>query len=386
MSALLSLSSSRGLEYNIGSQNQLERTSTLYSRHFLVDEAVVALSGHDVGQNTATVHDKWINVNHQRAFVAPALNLALSEILSKYAPAEGCAIFELGSGYGYSLSGSLSERIIRTQPSLTECQLLKTTTSEPVYQLSILDLCELLQERRKNVPLFFALNVFDCMSEDERRLNFTQMAVLQGSGDRILVLLDTNPEMANTIKFLENRNPGHAALPYFPSTGDKKLTFLLVPVQYIPFDTADIDWLDLLNSETLAYNSGIMTPLQTGLNALKGRIDLKYVYLNEVYTELVQSELDQLGYRTRSYYHSAFAPGPVPQNTSRIAEDLIYRSLGGIGELRQWSTTDPVFLQSLAFKKQPFPAHINESFLAETRANGQKLLGTEVLVIEAVKN
>lgn len=179
--------------------------------------------------------DKWSQVNSFRSFVSPALNDGLCELISKNIKDE-YPIVEIGSGIGYSFPENLSSKIIRVQPSNEECQLLSQSISSPIYQANIEGLYNSLSKGEKKISLFFALDVFDTMSPEARKISFSQLSQLQNIGDRILIMLDTNPCLDAIIKHLEDLYPEHALLPYFPLTSNcAKFSLLVVPQDKIQF-------------------------------------------------------------------------------------------------------------------------------------------------------
>ncbi|MBX9743881.1 MAG: hypothetical protein K2X08_01575, partial [Chlamydiales bacterium] len=87
----------------------------------------------------------------------------------------------------------MSSKTIRIQPDVADCQSLRESISDPIYQLDIEGLYNHLAESKKKIPLFFALNVFDAMSSTKRKISFAQLSQLQNSGDRILITHVTQP-------------------------------------------------------------------------------------------------------------------------------------------------------------------------------------------------
>lgn len=136
-------------------------------------------------------------------------------------------IIEIGSGIGYSFYEKISSRTIKTQASLGECQLLSKATKAPIYQLDIDGICNELTKNGKIVPLFFALNVFDTLSPSLRKASFFQLSQLLYSGDRILVMLDTNPFLQRALESFHSLYPEHAIFPY--NAAEASFSVILFP-------------------------------------------------------------------------------------------------------------------------------------------------------------
>lgn len=333
--------------------------------------------------------DIWKSINSFRSFVSSALNQGLSEIIASKARGDS-PIVEIGSGVGYTLSEGLSSKTIRTQTSPSECQLLKRSLSQPapVYQLNIEELHHCLKESGKKIPLFFALNVFDTMSPDERKSNLSRISQLQNQGDRILILQDTNPYLESIVKALETRYPKHAALPYFPLKNNcHKLSFIMVPVEFIGGNPAAIDIANMMEVESRLAMQGFMSQMRMGLNQLQSKLNLKVVALEDFFVEQLKSELAEIGYTPDVRYHASFTTGTPPSSASAVNQDLIYKSITDTGAtVRQWSLSDNNFVDRLNQKGLALPSHFDKAFLEDLKRKKQIILGAEILVIEATKN
>lgn len=329
--------------------------------------------------------DKWSQVNDFRSFVLPALNRGLSEIVARSIRNE-CPIVEIGSGIGYSLSQSLSSKIVRIQPSIEECQLLRETIPDPIYQIDIDGLYNSLAKIKKKISLFFALNVFDTMSPAARRTSFLQLSQLQNIGDRILVMLDTNPYLTNIVKDLENLHPNHVLLPYFPLKNNcAKLSVLIVPLDKAPFGASADELFEMINMEAILNMQGYISPLQHKLHCLQKELSLKVVELEVFFTEQVKQELEQTGYKTNAYYHASFSTGEISKNASEVKQDLIYKSVTDTATVRQWSLSDQNLVNWLDKKHLKLPSYFTEAFLYDLRKKNHRIFGAEILVIEAKK-
>lgn len=332
--------------------------------------------------------DNWEGVNDQRSIVLPALNKGLSEIISRYVRSDARPIVEIGSGIGYSLPSDLSHKTIRTQPDIVDCQSLRQSISEPIYQLDIEGLYNHLAESKKKIPLFFALNVFDTMSPARRKTSFAQLSQLQNSGDRMLIMLDTNPLFHVMVEQLESSYPEHVALPYFPLTDDPyKLSFIMVPLYFVSQKTPVNDLYDTMQKDASAITmEGQASRSQHILHQLQHRFHLKVISMEDFFVEQVKHELQQINYKTNMYYHAAFSTAESSISAEGIEYDLIYKSITDTATVRGWSLkTGNVHLANwLATKGMQLP-HFDEAFLEELRAKKQTIFGSEMLVIEATK-
>lgn len=311
----------------------------------------------------------------------------MSEIVARGVK-NGHPIVEIGSGIGYSLTEGVASEVIRIQPSTVDCRLFRKSSSSPIYQLDIEDLYTHLVKSEKKVPLFFALDVFDALPSKVRKESLLQLSQLQNAEDRILIMLDTNPHLESVIEQLEFLHPNHVAFPYFPLGADcTKLAVLLVPSTSIPFKPSLRDLLQIIETEikNIALK-GRPSAMQYKLHQLQEKLNLKVVNLEDFFSDQVKNELEKIGYNTNVYYHNSFTTGEMPKSGSAVNQDLIYKPVTDVeGTVRQWSLNDGKLLDALAKKDIQLPEHFSESFLADLRAKGHKILGAEILVIEAIK-
>jgi hypothetical protein len=330
--------------------------------------------------------DKWVSVNNFRSFVSTAFNNGLFELISKNVKDEH-PIVEIGSEIGYSLHESLSPRIIRVQPSNEECQLLRRSISDPIYQTNIEGLYNSLLESNKKIPLFFALDVFDTMSSEARKVSFSQLSQLQNIGDRILIMLDTNPRLDVTIKDLEALYPNHVLFPYFPPTTNcTKLSLVIVPQDQVQFKLSADELANWIDGESWLIMKGLVSKMQSEVNKLQNKLNLKIIELEDFFVEQVKQELEQTGYKANVYYHASFSTGELPKGIiSEVKQDLVYKSVTDTSTVRQWSLSDQNLVNWLGKKKLKLPNHFTETFLNDLRKNYQKIFGAEFLVIEATK-
>jgi hypothetical protein len=346
-----------------------------------------------IDQDQGLPKDIMHEVNNFRSCVLPALNKGLSALISQYARDE-YPIVEIGSNIGYTFPEDLSSRIIRIQPDKAACQLLRQSISDPIYQTDIEGLCDTLKGKKK-IPLFFALHMFDNMSSQRRKISFSQLSQLQNAGDYILILLDNNPSLYETVQLLKDLYPGHTVLPYFPLTNDydyTKLSVIIVPFESFPFAPSVDALAEMINAECMLLASGRASPLQHKLHLLQKKYNLKVIELEDFFAEQVQKELEQTGYKADIYYYASFATGELPQGISDpsklnkpLTEDLLYKPVTDTSSLRQWSVTDQNLLNRLDKKGLALPSYINAVFLKNLREKRQKIFGAEFLVIEATK-
>lgn len=331
------------------------------------------------------VKDGLRDINFFRSLVSSALSKGVSEIILKHAKST-YPIVEVGSRIGYTLSEELSAKTIRTQPDLAECQLLSKSIYEPIYQTDIEGLFNCLLESGKKIPLFFALDVFDELSPSTRKKSLSQISQLQSGGDRLLIMLDTNPSLGTTIEYLESLYPEHAIFPYFSLTSDPaKFSVIIVPLKYTPRKPSQSELIQMIEKQTMMIMAGEVPLMQYQLHQLQEKFDLKVIDFEGFFVEQVKSELEQVGYTADVYYHASFTTGDLPEGASGIQQDLVYKPVTDTATVRQWCLTDDKLLNSLAQKQLSLPSHFNEDFCQTLREKGQKILGAEILVIDAKK-
>ncbi len=232
----------------------------------------------------------------------------------------------------------------------------------------------------------FVDNVFDTIPFVERKTSLSQISQLQSSGDRLLIMLDTNPCLDVTIEQLETLHPEHTVLPYFPLTNEcSKFSVIVVPSKFVNFKPSEKVLTEMVEKDTMAIMCGYMPERQYELHQLQKKFNLKVIELEDFFAEQMKSELEQAGYRANVYYHASFVVEDVPKGISAVNQDLIYKSVTDTATIRQWSLTDRNLLNWLAKKGLKLPGHFNGAFLSNIKEKGQKISGAEVLVIEATK-
>lgn len=328
--------------------------------------------------------DKWSEVNLFRKRIAPALNRALSEIISKYSQEK--PIVEIGSGIGYTVSKELSERMIKTQPCPKECQLLSRAVSDPIYQIDIEGIYASLSQTGKKVSLFFALDVFDILSLEKRKESFKYISELQNQGDRIVILLDTNPALDRVVEHLASLYPKDGIYPYFPLTDEpERFALMIVPTKYIPHQPTLRDILQMIRDSSNPQLNATISKSQHALHALQKKFKLQLIYLEDFFSEQVKKELQEAGYASDVYYHASFVRGDAPAKVSGFTKDLVYKPVADSSTLRQWALDDDKLLSHLAKKGLKLPTDFDKEYLLSLRESGQKIFGAEILVIAATK-
>lgn len=329
------------------------------------------------------IEDKWEAVNHFRSFVSSALSKGLCELISKNVKNDH-PIIEIGSGIGYSLDKV--PNIIRTQRTEDECKLLGQTTSEPIYKLDIEGIYNTLLESGKKIPLFFALDVFDTFSSQLRKTSLFQLSQLQNSGDRILIMLDTNPCLDVIIEQLETLYPDDVMLPYYPLSNDpSKMSLIVVPSKNMTKKPSHEDLINMINQEAVTIMTGKVSEFQKRLHQMQEQLDLQVIHLEDFFAKQVSQELLEAGYETEIYYHNSFTSGELPKGLSAVKQDLVYKPVTDTASVRQWSLKDEKLIDSLAKKNLKLPEHFNDEFLSSLKQNQHKIFGAEILVINAKK-
>jgi hypothetical protein len=211
-----------------------------------------------------------------------------------------------------------------------------------------------------------------------RKASFSQLSELQFSGDRILIMLDTNPFLEQALEDLHALYPGHAIFPYYQA--ETSYSVIIVPLEKAPFNPSLNDFIACANMEADAVARGSSSQLQVELRLIQKKFDLKVIELESFFTKQVQEELDEAGYESEVYYHASFTLGQA-----KVTQDLVYKRVTDIFAVREWCPTDERFLNGLKEKGLKFPEHFDENFLRTMRMKRQKILGAEILVIEATK-
>lgn len=339
-----------------------------------------------VGNSLDFPKDRWSSMNNARTPVVSSLSQGLTEILLNNVRNNEHPIIEIGSALGYTFSPALQARIIRTQPNRRECQRWYFKTPHPIYKMTIEQIWSCLKDTKITVPLFFALNVFDTLLPMMRMNSLLQISELQKSGDRTILMLDTNPCLNIVLQEIQDLYPEDSVLPYTGKTGaltDSRVSVIIVP-QHLHIKTvlSALEFLEEIKKNENALLQGKITDKSKLLHELQEKHQLKVIVLEEFIEEQLTEELQKAGYQTKSYYHVSFTP---EKNTIFTIKNIIYKSITDIAGARQYSSTDVDLQANLARKKISFPLHVNETYLAKLKKQGKKLLCAEMLVIEATK-
>lgn len=349
------------------------------------------LSGDEIVYiDEGVIIDRWEGINFHRAGVFSALQKGLSEIIESYAPGD-CPIVEIGSGSGYTFSNDILSRLIRSQIDNDEAILLTRATTDPVYKTDIEGIYECLKTSGKKIPLFFGLNVFDSMCQEERECSIAQLSKLQNSGDHILILLDANPNLTIIIPELELCYPKHVFLPFLPlELVPAKTSVIAIPYAYAPVQSPEEfkenELTKLFLKEVAALNKSRPTHFQRKLHELHAEHDFDIIPLEDFYLDKIQGTLQKGGYSVESYYHNAFV------TESRLSGfygnlELGYRGVADVITTRGWSRDDifTTFATSLKEKQLCLPSEITPDYMRVVTHRGEMVLGTEILVVAAKK-
>ena len=321
------------------------------------------------------IKDPWAPVNWVRAPVAPALQCGLDEILSPHVR-KGYPIVEIGAGIGYTLPAHLEACAIRIQPSVAECQLLKG--NRPLYQLDVEGLYQSLKGSGKKISLFFALNVFDCMAPEERDKSLSQLAALQETGDRMIFMLDHNPCVERVIDSLQALYPQHEAFPYSVFHDPcAPFTALLVPTPLAPFKSSHKEFTHVSEQYSTEEDAALYQKLR------KVEKRCREINLEQFFAGQMQIALEEKGYEVSYRYHASFTLGHFPADLSALNEEIFYKPVTGDGHIRFLG--DRKLLDLLPTKGLKLPERFTSAFLADIKRRGLKILGAEILVIEARK-
>jgi len=319
--------------------------------------------------------DMWKGLNELRSYVSSSLNLGLRDIILKYAETDS-TILEIGSGIGYNISSEFFRALIKTQKSTKECQLLSELTKETIYQMSINDIYKSLKRNESTIPLILALNVFDTLLSDVRKKSLLQISKIQNVGDRLLIMLDTNPYLDATFEKLKNVYPEYTAIPYFPgSEKSNKVLALLVPLKLHSFNFSLGDLCVLMQAEAREVIGGCISEMQKLLKKLLENHDLQVIDFEDFFIQQMRKELEETGYKTNIFYHTSFTTGKFDMP---MTKDILYKSVTATPPFKQYFVEDKFFVNTLKKKGIQLPAK-------SLKSEGCKIFGAEILVIEATK-
>lgn len=335
--------------------------------------------------------DPWNSINSFRVMVADALNQALSEVVGKYDIAD-FPIVEIGTGTGYKLNNPLTSKIIFTQADHQECQALGEFSSVPFFHVDIDGIYNCLKGESKKVHLFFAINVMDAIPQPARKTALSQLAQLQNEGDRLLIILDSQPFLNVLLTELETSHPQHRAIPILSLTGEyEKSSIIMIPNHVISehpkldyfWNLSTDDLLEKVEEEAGILNNKQRPLIQEYLHELHRKHKFKVIILEDYYSGNMQKELKEAGYTAEIYYHASFTQ--TQRENPSITDDIVYKPVTDGYNVRQWALADHRLHKQLAEKGLRLPSHITQEFVDNLRKTNQYLIGAELLIIDAKK-
>ncbi len=353
-------------------------------KYFEVKELVKLLGSKIYNRREGdAAEDRWLGVNRNRVFVLESLDQGLSEILSRYTNGPS-AILEIGAAKGYKIPESLSQRVIRTQPNAIDCYHLSQSSTGPLYQMNIEELHSRLERLNRKIPLVFALNVFDVLSSSDRKASLVQLSQLQNSGDHLLFMLDASPEIGSTIKQIETLYPEHVPVYYVPpGSGSAKAQVVLVSLEKVSRRPSILEFVASMRNS--GGEEGQKRQLE--LQKMQSEQNLKIIVLEDFFVENMKRELDEVDYDVDAYYHASFTRGAVPNGLDVPTEQrFVYKPVTEVGNLRAVPLTESDIVEGWSKKGPKLPKHFNdEAVFSDMRKKGQKIFGSEILVIAAQK-
>jgi hypothetical protein len=346
--------------------------------------------------------DKWREVNFTRSIVTTAFNKVLEETLlslmsESVREHKDIPIIEIGTGVGYTVSSVLASRLVRIQPGLEECYAFRRKSADPLYCTDIEGFCHQLVAKEKRAPFIFALDVFDTMRPEERKKNLVRLAQLQEKGDKIVILLDTTPLLDEMFRHLKERfsaiyNLPLVPLPYLPLTLDtpQKYSVILMPEENVPRGFTFHDFISMRMAFLRALIEGTPMKQHRQLHEFKDAfyrngIFLPVLSLEDYFVSELSQQFEEIGYMTKSFYRHAFTTGSLPSSIPPSPKPLFYRSVTDIFDFKSRDLDDPELKRFFAEKQLEMPV-FDEEFLRDVRTKKQKVLGAELLVVEATKN
>jgi hypothetical protein len=259
----------------------------------------------------------------------------------------------------------------------------------------------------KSVPLYLGINVFDAMMPMDRELNLSYIAKTQTKGGQILMVLDANPELGSIISEIISEYPDMIVLPYIP-TGYKgseqfyRMSAVLFPkslsknpafanFQIFCLDSACVDSqaFDLIGQEEkILRHKQLVSNMQLQLEKAKEAFGLKVIPLEEYFVEKTKKMLERLGYSAKSYYHTSFCEASLSTlaEPAELKQPIVYKPISdSLLPVRQWCHKDRDFLGRLQHKNLSLPSSCNDKFIKELFERNNRLIGAELLIIEATK-
>lgn len=357
-------------------------------KDYFTKEEIENMFNHFVFRPRLDIHDKdtWKDINYFRKSVQKGLNKAISEILFKFS-VKDLPIVEIGTGIGYQLHEKISQSLIQTQKSKEECFQVFKNHLQNIYQLDIDTMIATLSKINKKVSLFFAVNVFDTIDSSKRIEYFSKLSTLQNMGDRLLLILDTNPYLDVILDEIEESYPNHHVWPYFSKGGAyEKLSVVLLPPEAKKQKLSRYQFIHLLREQSLKLSEGVSLRIFNNLVKLKKELNLEVIPLEDFFLSKVKCDLEDSGYSSKSYYHQAFEVANKLDDHNPIKQPLVYKFVTDVFNLRRWDPSDEVFKEINREKNLPDIDYISQkNYQNYLKEKNQFLQGAEILVVEAIK-
>lgn len=333
--------------------------------------------------------DRWSPINKQRGLVSSSHSQGLTELLQERIPQTGLSV-EIGAGIGYHLPADFRSSLIRIQPDRQEYQALKSASpKERIFEIDLEQFLESMADQDKELPFFFALNVWDTMPPEKRKENLTQIAQIQKPGERILALLDTCPYQKVTFDALQSRYSECALFPLFPSPQDllslMKISAIAVPQLVVGGDKPSAeDFMRLGTEEIEARFQGNISPTQFWLDGLNGTCEV--IAWEDFFASQMKKELKEAGYVAQSFYHVSFQIERAQESAQ--AGFLIYKNVTNtMGAVYACPFEKMAGIKNFLKEKGiQLPLYFEDrGFWEGLKERGECVLGAEFLVIDAVK-
>ena len=150
-------------------------------------------------------------------------------------------------------------------------------------------------------------------------------------------------------------------------------------------DYSGIHLADLLDSERDSIDKGVVSKLQLFLREIVEPYAFPVVVVEDFFVAQMKADLEEVGYKVSSYYHTSFTVAELPKDWSVPKYELIYKAVTDARPYRQWALDDRALSIALNEKAIALPLHFDKAFVDSIRASNERILGAEILVIEAIK-
>jgi hypothetical protein len=342
---------------------------------------------------STSFQDRWWKVNTMRKMVSPSLNQGLGDILREH---DESVIVEIGCGIGYRFLSEQEKFIIRLQPNIMDFSGLVEENISNIYPLTIGQFCRLISAfPGKAVSRYIGINVFDSMPANEREQSLKAISKTQNVGDKIFIVMDANPDLATIIPEIMVEHSQMHILPYIPggylmSEQFYRISAILLPKELNKTSlsmNAEI-FEKVLQEEKELRHRGKISARQEQLEWAKGEYGLTVVPLEEYFADKMVKLFTNMGYEAKFYYHTSFVVMNLLEikTPSKVEQPILYRPISdSLEPVCQWSHKDKNFLARLKHKKLSLPADCDDKWIENLLQNNQRLVGAELLVIEATK-